>query len=298
MRKRDILLRLLLLSVCSVFPVLLLLRRSSSSAAQRPQQHQPQQLRQQQQQQQQRSGPSGAGAVPGAGSSSSAAAAAAAGSASQHFRALINIHKLQVGTEIGPIYHPHFSNNLFPPDGAYPVLVVADAFLSCRPGKKAVVLMSRHFQRRPDLDHALLAVEVLPAAGSSAAPLQLPPCSWFIERHYETVAIGHCAYDAGALCLPGAQGHVSLRVTYNASVAEAIFNVTAPPEPPASDFAMVTVFSFSRFLLPLWMQYWRALGVDTFYLFYNGPTEDVHKLQAEVASFEGSVVVINVRDRG
>jgi hypothetical protein len=212
----------------------------------------------------------------------------------------VRIHKLQHGTEKGNEYHPYFQYSLFPPDGAYPVLVVADAFLTCRSGPRGIVLMSRHFQRRPDLDHALLRV-VVEVPGSP--PLALPPCDWYIDRNYETVAIGRCAYDPGELCAPGAAGRLPppaplpIRVTYNGSAeVTAVFELSAPPEPPPSDFAMVAVFNhFSAYFLPLWMAYWRALGVDTFYLFFNDAEAELSALQAAVAGFDSSVVIVKVR---
>ena len=75
----------------------------------------------------------------------------------------------------------------------------------------------------------------------------------------------------------------------------AYLNVSRSPEPPRSDFAMVGIFSFSRYLLPVWLSYWRAIGVDTFYLFYNGPREVVEagELQEELAWFEGSIVLVD-----
>lgn len=59
---------------------------------------------------------------------------------------------------------------------------------------------------------------------------------------------------------------------------------------------MVAVFSFTRYLLPLWLSYWHALGVDTFYLFYNGDTENptnVTRVLEELEGFRGSVVVMD-----
>ena len=219
-------------------------------------------------------------------------------SPSPPYRALIGIHKLQHGTELGTEYHPYFQYTLFPPDGAYPVYVVADAFLSCHNGPRAIVLMSRHFQRRPDVDHGLLRVTV---ERPGAAPQPLPPCEWYIHTHYETVAIGRCAFDGGALCEAGAAERspppppLPIRVAYNGSL-EAVFELGAPPEPPPSDFAMVAVFNhYSSYFLPLWLAYWRAIGVDTFYLFFNGNGEELPHLQAMVAGFEGSVVIVKVR---
>jgi len=235
------------------------------------------------------------------GGSSRGAPPPAAPSPRPPYRASLGIHRLQHGTELGPEYHPYFQYTLFPPDGAYPVYVVADAFLSCNNGPRAIVLISRHFQRRPDVDHALLRVAV---ERPGEPPLALPPCEWFVHTHYETVAIGRCAFDAGALCAPGAAERapplppLPIRVTYNGSAElQAAFALRAPPEPPRSDFAMVAVFNhFSSYFLPLWMAYWRAIGVDTFYLFFNErEPEEIARLHALVAGFEASIVIVEVR---
>lgn len=209
-----------------------------------------------------------------------------------YYRSLIHIHTLKVGEEKGELYNPYFQYVLHPPDGAYPVLAVADAFLRCTPGKpRAIMLMSRHYFRTPDLNHSEVALEVLLAGGRTVA---LPPCHWFKSIMYETIAVGTCEYDPGdELCTPNNTPgkHLSVRATYREH--SAVFNISAPPQPPPSDWALVAVFSFSRYFLVLWMQYWRALGVDTFYLFYNGREEDIPDLQAEVAGIEASVTIIS-----
>ena len=64
-----------------------------------------------------------------------------------------------------PLYAPHFQFTLFPPDGAYPVLVVADAFLVCE--TRTLTLVSRHYYRRPDLNHSAIRVFVTDAGAGA-----------------------------------------------------------------------------------------------------------------------------------
>jgi hypothetical protein len=62
-------------------------------------------------------------------------------------------------------------------------------------------------------------------------------------------------------------------------------NLTASPQPPPSQFAMVAVFNgLSAFWLPLWVRYYELMGVRTFYLFSNGASSTIPAL---LASLEG-----------
>ena len=210
------------------------------------------------------------------------------------YRAFMSNIKLDSGTERGELYHPHFEYVLFPPEGRYPVSVVADAFIVCTgPDAPSLKVMSRHYQRTPELDHTALQVE--------AAGVPLGPGAWFFNRGYETLAVGTFALPAALaapLCAlpPRAAASQALLTRFTYANTTALHNVTRSPEPPPSQFAMVAVFSFSRFLLRLWLEYYYALGVDTFYLFYNGDSSNptnVTQVALEVAGFRGSIVVMD-----
>jgi hypothetical protein len=244
------------------------------------------------------------GAGPAAPPSSSAASfAATRARAERPFRAVVRIHSLACGTEKGDAYRPHFTYTLFPPDGAYPVLVVADVALVC--ATRTLTLVSRHYFRRPDLDHTRLVVHVRDRA--SGARVRLAARSWHVSRKYETVAIGEFEYDGGVACdgaaaaaaAPGGDDArdaptVEVEVSYSGTGtgaascpnARSTFAVARSPSPPRSRWAMVAVFSFSRFLLRAWMDYWRAIGVGTFYLFHNGRSDE---LESVMASFDNDL---------
>ena len=244
------------------------------------------------------------GAGPAAPPSSSAASLAATRvRAERPFRAVVRIHSLACGTEKGDAYRPHFTYTLFPPDGAYPVLVVADVALVC--ATRTLTLVSRHYFRRPDLDHTRLVVHVRDRA--SGARVRLAARSWHVARKYETVAIGEFEYDGGVACdgaaaaaaAPGGDDArdaptVEVEVSYSGTGtgaaacpnAHSTFAVARSPSPPRSRWAMVAVFSFSRFLLRAWMDYWRAIGVGTFYLFHNGRSDE---LESVMASFDNDL---------
>jgi len=72
----------------------------------------------------------------------------------------------------------------------------------------------------------------------------------------------------------------------------ASFDISASPSMPYSRWAMVAVFSFSRFLLKVWIEYWRLLGIQTFYLYYNGKSEEVPLLLEELKSISVNIVII------
>jgi hypothetical protein len=248
------------------------------------------------------SGSGGAGRAGGAGAAPRLghAPALASSGRSPPYRSFMTNQRMDSGFEKGDVgYHPYFQYTLFPPEGAYPVTVVADAFVQCAgPTAPSLVLMSRHYRRTPDLNHTLVSVELLQQE-AAAPPRLLPPGDWFFSRNYETLAVGTFPLpaEAGALaCNSTAPQPLPLRVTYRN--ASALLTAARSPHPPPSQFAMVAIFSFSRFLLRLWLEYYYALGVDTFYLFYNGDTvnpTNVTRVQEELAGFRGAVVLVEWR---
>lgn len=202
------------------------------------------------------------------------------------FRAVVPNFQLQNGTEKGTLYHPYFEFVLFPPDGAYPALIVADAFLQCAAPRR-VVLMGRHYKRRPDMNHNDVVVHVV---DNSTGARERLSGTWYETFNYESVAIGSFPFDGGAACAtPGAR--VRVEVTYGPNAAA--FDLAASPQPPPSQWAMVAIFSFSRHLLRMWMTYWHVIGVDTFYLFYNGASADIPTIQAELADMPVSLVIVD-----
>ena len=232
------------------------------------------------------------------------------------FRALVHNVKLLHGFEKGRRRDPGFWYHY--EAGWYPIHVAADVFIDCQPPTPTLVVMSRLYRQTPQLNHSALVVEVVEEGRERHFPLR---GAWENSGAYESVAIGryalpaHASREAALACAGGAPPPVRLRLFYNVSIdyssylwedapdrppasldlgpSERYVNVTRSPEPPRSDFAMVAIFSFSHYLLPLWMNYWRLLGVDTFYLFYNGSPAHIPELQRELAAFESSVVVVS-----
>lgn len=53
---------------------------------------------------------------------------------------------------------------------------------------------------------------------------------------------------------------------------------------PTEEVAMVVLFNSGARLLPLWLQYWRVLGVGRFYIYVNGPTTSLSDEEPAVAA--------------
>jgi len=281
-------------------------------------------------------------------------AASRALSATSHLRKVIQIHRLQHGTEKSDAYDPHFIYTLFPPEGYYPVWIVGDVFVVCE--TKTLSIISRVYYHRLDLDHEALVVYVSDPKHSSGRR-RLISKRWRFARTYETAVIGEFDFDGGVACEERGSGEKTIRInieyhylkngslaavhipiedenldikntnsdsssavlssssstttTTTTSNADATlpssfslssssmidtlstsFDLSASPSMPYSRWAMVAVFSFSRFLLKLWIEYWRLLGVRTFYLYYNGKSDEVPLLLEELQGLSVNIVII------
>jgi hypothetical protein len=60
-----------------------------------------------------------------------------------------------------------------------------------------------------------------------------------------------------------------------------------------SEFAMCALFLQDRHLLGVWATYWYLLGVDTFYLYWNGEVKGIEELKAAVEHIPAHVVFIH-----
>lgn len=198
------------------------------------------------------------------------------------FRAEVKINRMQMppphNLEIGTSENRHDFISVF--KNGYPVWAVSDVFLRCGGARgPRVVAISREY-RRTAYHFDALQIELV-MKGGPAVPLRRVSLS--SNGQYESSVIGEFddagdgEFDGGALvaaCVAGA-APVDLAVTYvdptNSSIrAERIFEGVEPsPEPPRTRFAIVAVFNRDRWLLPLWIEWYRVLGVETFYLFPN-----------------------------
>ena len=213
---------------------------------------------------------------------------------SSHFRAVEHIHRLQAGTEMSDSYNPYFQYVLFPPEGAYPAWIVADAFLQCAGSVRrspAVILMGRDFKRRHDHNHSAVRVFITHNLTGETRELH---GEWYEAVRYESVAIGTFKLPldwSQQVC--GAPNFPPLTTTLDYFGNTTTFELKKNPSPPPSDWAMVAVFSFSRHLLRMWVTYWHTIGVDTFYLYYNGKSEDIPLIESELADLPFSIVIVD-----
>jgi hypothetical protein len=179
---------------------------------------------------------------------------------------------------------------LFPPDGWYPALIVADAFLQCDGvPSPSIVLMGRHYKQRPDHNHSAVRL-IVKFDGVERELIG----SWYETRNYESVAIGTFPLPADwRVCGAADLKAKSLDTTIDYFGNTTNFQLVRTAAPPRSTWAMVAVFSFSRHLLRMWMTYWHTIGVDTFYLYYNGNSEDIPTIERELADMPFSIVIVD-----
>jgi hypothetical protein len=253
---------------------------------------------------------------------------------SKYERKVIGINRLQHGTEKSDAYDPHFIYTLFPPEGFYPVWLVADVFFVCE--TQTLSIISRVYYHRLDLDHKALVVYISDPNNPSTRRRLLAK-SWRITSNYETCVIGEFDFDGEGKCVNRdieSKIHIEIEYYYNKSSSlEAIylspltedeennkvktfssststtttlskidnsninklsasFDIAASPIMPHSRWAMVAVFSFSRFLLKLWIEYYRLLGVYTFYLYYNGKSDEIPILLQELDGLSVNIVIV------
>jgi hypothetical protein len=209
----------------------------------------------------------------------------------------LSVQSMQAGVEWGDAdYDGYFENHLFKEThGGYPLMIVGDIFFHCP--TSAVHVVSRFYVRSPQAqNHSDMVVEVADPVTGARVALE---GEWFVHRDYETSAVGIFPFprarEAGGLCgapvAPGAPPPPPLRANVTFHEYNASFLLAPPaPQPPPSRFAMCAVFSFNNYMLGVWARYWALLGINTFYMFYNGDPGDIPALNASLASLRAHVV--------
>ena len=146
----------------------------------------------------------------------------------------------------------------------------------------------------------------VPALGIAPRPVD----SWLVRNEYESVVLGFFSdarlasareatvvveflseardYRLPQLDLLNSAGVFESRRAGTAGIniaqhppSAALRNSTSPTR--ASRFGMCALFHTDAHLLEAWSSYWWLLGVEHFYLHYNGPEEDIPALQARAA---------------
>ena len=217
------------------------------------------------------------------------------GSRRSFFRAIEHIHTMQApppwDLEDGIVTDKRKMESIYPTTGGlYPVLAIADAFLQCSRGTPAVYTTGRTY-RRTELNHS--EVELWAEDPVTGAREQLIVGPWAIGSQYESSAFGiytgalvtaACASQRGGAAAAHSLRNVSgsiansdsdagtqpaLVITASYRGATSTFPLHHNPEPPRTNIAMVGCFAIDRYLLRLWLDYYVALGVETFYLYPN-----------------------------
>lgn len=238
-----------------------------------------------------------------------------------HFRGpVVTTQSLAFGVEFGDAdYDGWFEKGLFPATrGAYPVMIVADIFWHCDRG---LHIISRDYVRTPAARNlSEMAVEIRDARAPGGWRA-LVADGWFVEREYESSAVGIFrdaarSHRPGGVCDPDPQTRavgVDVRVSFAPRLwavkhfegvragpsqqelpppprsVNKTFSVSATRAVPRSRFAMCAIFSFNNYMLRLWTDYWALLGIGTFYLYYNGPAADIPTLNATLGDLRAHV---------
>lgn len=164
--------------------------------------------------------------------------------------------------------------------GGYPQFLFVDLFLS----RGELCLISRHYRSSP-VDFASITVGVQGRGGKLVAS-ELTFDEWHSFELYESSMLG-------VMRRPEFHNVASLNVsvTYGDQTKQLVVSQT--PEGRPTRFAMCTIFHTDRHLLPMWATYWAAMGVGSFYMYYNGPEEDIPMLQDMVYGLPANVVIIH-----
>ena len=233
---------------------------------------------------------------------------------------IVTTQSLSFGVEFGDAdYDGWFEKGLFPETkGAYPVMIVADIFWHCDRG---LHIISRDYVRTPAARNLSEMVVEIADARAPSGWRELVADGWFVERNYESSAVGifrdaERSRGKGGVCDPDATTRalgVDVRVTFAPRLwdvkhfegvrtgptqqalpppprsANKTFPVSATAAGPRSRFAMCAIFSFNNYMLRLWTEYWSLLGIGTFYLFYNGPVADIAALNTTLQHLRAHV---------
>ena len=216
---------------------------------------------------------------------------------------VVRIHALQApppwDLEQGVLVDKRRMEHIFPETaGAYPVWAVADAFLQCSRGPPAVVATGRGY-RRTELNHS--EVEVWAQDARSGSRERLACGAWTESGAYESSAFcGYTGALVAAACARGGDGDPGLAVTVSYRGASSTFVLQRNPEPPRTPVAMVGCFAIDRYLLRLWLEYYTAIGVGTFYLYPNHvreaeATEQLLDVQRIATGIAAHIVIVDWR---
>ena len=107
-----------------------------------------------------------------------------------------------------------------------------------------------------------------------------------VRDAYESVVVAW--FDAPGT---GALDRLDLDVTYGTHAKQ--LTLLRAPGGWESGFAMCALFLQDKHLLRMWTTYWYLLGIDAFYLYWNGDVKEIEELTRQVEDLPATVTFIH-----
>ena len=228
----------------------------------------------------------GAGAAPAAAPAAAAAAAGSAGSAMQlvagagsgggALRPAASGPRRAYKRRQRPIVYPSTCFAESSPDGGYRTYLWTDGFLK----DSSITIISQCYVGQPR------AYEDIVLRSPAFAKGEARFSTVHVRDAYESVIVAR--YEAPELA---GLDRIEMEVEYRGVKQQR--TVLRAPGGWESSFAMCALFLQDRHLLRMWTAYWYLLGVDTFYLYWNGEVKGIEELKAAVEHIPAHVVFIH-----
>jgi hypothetical protein len=176
-----------------------------------------------------------------------------------------------------PIVYPSTVYAEKSPDGGYQTYLWTDGFLK----DSAITIIAQCYVGLPrTYEDIKLRSPLFPGGEVGLTTIH-------VRDAYESVIVAR--YES-----PSLEGldRLEMQVVYQDRVSQ---NVTVLRAPGGweSSFAMCALFLQDRHLLRMWTAYWYLIGVDTFYLYWNGDTSVIPELRDMVEDLPATVVFIH-----
>jgi hypothetical protein len=175
-----------------------------------------------------------------------------------------------------PIVYPSTCFAEASPDGGYNTYYWTDGFLK----DSSIVIVSQCYVGLPrSYENIVLRSPLLPGGRAGFGTIH-------VRDAYESVIVA--SYEGKELA---GLDRLELEVEYGASRQN--LTLLRAPGGFESSFAMCALFLQDRHLLRMWTAYWYLLGVDTFYLYWNGEVSAIPELRDMVEDLPATVVFVH-----
>lgn len=151
----------------------------------------------------------------------------------------------------------------------YDTWLFTDLFLK----NDAINLISMVYVRWA-MEHKSILISV-PSLGIDRQPFP----TWHIRDEYESSAIGVLKDERLR-----SMKYVDVVITFQDEARD--FRLISVHSNRVSEYGMCALFHTDHHLMEMWASYWWLLGVDKFYMYYNGKQEDIPALQERAAKLK------------